>query len=201
MGPKLNEVKKNYNAYVNSGEQASSRPAQHEDLASRFQILNSLLNTLTDVLDIREVFDRVSLVVQRVLPHDLMGVMEISEGGDRIRRYAAAGSGKATFTYEAAVPEPLTMADRARNAMIIEDFQSHPLAKGSPPLKAGMKTALSAPIRFGGRLQAVLNFFSRQPEWFTRTCARGASVPATCAPRTQDAPHCCEALAPRRAKR
>ena len=31
-----------------------------------------------------------------------------------------------------------------------------------------MVTVLSAPIRFGGRLQAAVNFFSRQPEWFRR---------------------------------
>ena len=69
---------------MNSGERTSSRPTQLEDLASRLEILNSLLNTLTDVLDIREVFDRVSQVVQRLLRHDRMGVAEISEGGDRI---------------------------------------------------------------------------------------------------------------------
>lgn len=43
------------NASVNSGEHASSRPTQHEDLASRLEILNGLLNALTDVLDIRDV--------------------------------------------------------------------------------------------------------------------------------------------------
>jgi len=31
-----------------------------------------------------------------------------------------------------------------------------------------MRTALAAPIRFGGRLQAALNFFSREPGWFLR---------------------------------
>lgn len=31
-----------------------------------------------------------------------------------------------------------------------------------------MVTVLSAPIRFGGQLQAVVNFFSRQPGWFAR---------------------------------
>jgi hypothetical protein len=35
------------------------------DLAARLEILNGLLNELTDVLDVREVFERVSNVVQR----------------------------------------------------------------------------------------------------------------------------------------
>src|SRR5262252_8155875 len=149
---------------VNSGKRTSNRPAQHEDLASRLEIINGLLNTLTDVLDIREVFDRVSQVVQSVLPHDMMGVVEISEGGDRIRLHA--GTAKPDHTYEAAVDPQILM--RTLDAMIVEDFPNHPLAKGTPPLEAGMVTLLSAPIRFGGRLQGAVNFFSRQPSWFTR---------------------------------
>ena len=148
---------------MNSGERTSSRP--HEDLASRLEILSGLLNTLTDVLDVREVFDRVSQMVQRVLPHDRMGVVEISEGGDRIRLIASAGLGQPTPTYEAAGPQVLK---ESWETTIVEDFPSHPLAKGSPALKFGMVTVLSAPIRFGGRLQAAVSFFSRQPNWFTR---------------------------------
>ena len=72
---------------MGAGDHLSERPAQQHDLASRLEILNGPLNTLTDVLDIREVFDRVSQVVQRVLPHDLM---EISEAGNRIRLHAGA---------------------------------------------------------------------------------------------------------------
>ena len=88
-------------AAVDSGGQTSGRPPQQRDLAANLEVLNGLLNTLTDILDIREVFDRVSQVVQRVLPHDMMGVVEISEAGDRIRLHA--GTAKPTQTYEAAV--------------------------------------------------------------------------------------------------
>ena len=48
-------------------------------------------------------FERVSNVVQRVLPHDLMGVVEISEGGERIRLYADAGAAQ-THTPTYSVP-------------------------------------------------------------------------------------------------
>jgi GAF domain-containing protein len=147
----------------------SSRPAQELDLAARLEILNGLLNTLTDVLDVREVFELVSNVVQRVLPHDLMGVMEISEAGDRIRLYAGAGSAQThTPTYDVAVPESFKLLTQPWDAQIIEDFRNHPLAQGSPAFKVGMITVLSAPIRFGGRLQAAVNFFSRQTGWFRR---------------------------------
>ena len=55
-------------------------------------MLDGLLNALTGVLDIRDAFEQVSKLVQRVLPHDLMGVIEINERGDRVRLYAGAGS-------------------------------------------------------------------------------------------------------------
>ena len=116
------------------------------------------------MLDIRDVFGQVSQIVQSILPHDMMGVMEVSEKGDRIRLHAGTVAGE---SYEAAVPNPDILM-RFLDAGIVENFASHPLAKGSPPLKLGMATLLSAPIRFGGRLQGAVNFFSRQPGWFTR---------------------------------
>ena len=60
-------------------------------------MLDGLLNTLTNLLDIREVFARVSQVAQRVLPHDVLGVGEFSESGARMlhaqeRQYQRAPS-------------------------------------------------------------------------------------------------------------
>lgn len=153
----------------NETPNAFKRQMPEVDLAARLEILNGLLNELTDVLDVREVFERVSNVVQRVLPHDLMGVVEISEDGDRIRLYAGAGAAQTqTPTYDLPLPEPLRLLAQAWDTQIIEDFPKHPLAQGSPALKAGMVTVLSAPIRFGGRLRAAVNFFSHQTGWFRR---------------------------------
>src|SRR5215468_8993327 len=84
---------------------ASDRPAQQPDLASNLETLDGLLNTLTDVLDIREVFERVSQLVQQVLRHDVLGVMEISENSDRIR-LATAGMAGMPQNFEAQIPEP-----------------------------------------------------------------------------------------------
>jgi len=120
------------------------------DLAARLEILNGVLNELTDVLDVREVFERVSNVVQRVLPHDLMGVVEISEGGDHIRLYAGAGAAQTqTPPYDVPLPESLKLLAQAWETQIIEDFRNHPLAQGSPALRAGMvdRSQRSNPLR------------------------------------------------------
>lgn len=101
---------------------AFSRPAQEFDLAGSLEILNGLLNELTDVLDVREVFERVSNVVQRVLPHDLMGVVEISEGGDRLRLYAGAGAAQAhTPTYDLPVLESFKLLAQPWDTQITSD--------------------------------------------------------------------------------
>jgi hypothetical protein len=74
-----------------------------------------------------------------------MGVIEISAAGDRIRVHIGVGLGKATTPYEVTVPDPQILTE-TRHAFIIEDFPNHPLAEGSPALKAGMVTCLGAPI-------------------------------------------------------
>ena len=43
------------------------------------------------VLDIREVFDRVSVIAQKVLTHDAMGVTTILERENRLRVHAVSG--------------------------------------------------------------------------------------------------------------
>jgi len=75
------------------GEPPSDLTPRSRDLASDLEVLDGLLSTLTHVLDIREVFDRVSEIVQPVLPHDIMGVVEINEAADRIKLLAGAAKG------------------------------------------------------------------------------------------------------------
>ena len=74
------------------GDPPTNRAVRPRDIASDFEVLDSLLSTLTDVLDIRQVFDRVSEVVQPILPHDIMGVVEVNEAGNRFKLLAGAGS-------------------------------------------------------------------------------------------------------------
>ena len=56
----------------------SGRPKPSQDMSADLLILlDGLLDTLTEVLDLREVFDRVSQLVQSVLPHDMFGILEV----------------------------------------------------------------------------------------------------------------------------
>src|SRR5215472_2047704 len=102
------------------GEPPSDRSKHPRDVVSDLEVLDGLLSTLTDVLDIRDVFDRVSQLVQRVLRHDVLGIMEISEKGDRIRLLATAGLPGGHPNFEAPIlgPDFLT---KPWNIMVIDD--------------------------------------------------------------------------------
>src|SRR5215471_15610908 len=105
---------------MGSGGDASDRSAHPRDVAADLEVLDGLLSTLTDVLDIREVFDRVSQLVQRVLPHDALEVTEISEKGDRIRLLAAAGIAGEPENFEAPILGP-DFVTKPWNIMVIDD--------------------------------------------------------------------------------
>jgi len=147
------------------GEPAADRPSQARDVASDLEVLDGLLSTLAGVLDIREVFDRVSHLVQRVLPHDLLGVLEINEAGDKVRIRMSAGA-DVPPNFEADVPGELFT--KFWDVMIVEDIAAHPIFRMGPASKAGMNSSLAVPIRFDGRLQAAVVFLSRQFHQFSR---------------------------------
>src|SRR5215471_19642093 len=151
---------------MGSGGDASDRSAHPRDVAADLEVLDGLLSTLTDVLDIREVFDRVSQLVQRVLPHDALEVMEISEKGDRIRLLAAAGIAGEPPNFEAPVPGP-DFLTKPWKTMVIDDVSNNSFFSGSPAAKAGMQSVLTVPISFGGRLRAAAHFFSREKTHFS----------------------------------
>src|SRR5215471_19338598 len=148
-------------------EEPLSDPSGHRrDLASDLEVLDGLLSTLTDVLDLREVFDRVSQLVQRLLPHDLMGVLEINETADRVRIRMSAGA-DVPPNFETNVPQGLFTT--SWDVIIVDDISAHPIFSTGPALKAGMNSALAVPIRFAGRLQAAVVFLSRQFSRFSRS--------------------------------
>src|SRR5262252_1695298 len=151
---------------MGSAGPASDRSARPRDVASDLEVLDGLLSTLTDVLDIREVFDRVSQLVQRVLPHDVLGIAEISENGDRIRLLAVAGIAGGPQNFEAPIlgPDFLT---KPWNIRVVEDVPSDRFFAGGPAAKAGMQSGLTVPISFGGRLRAAVSFFSRERSHFS----------------------------------
>jgi PAS domain S-box-containing protein len=64
-----------------------------EDITQRrLEALDELLPTLSGVLDVREVFERVSAIARKVVPHDMMSLPLLTEDKQSIILYAIAGS-------------------------------------------------------------------------------------------------------------
>jgi hypothetical protein len=104
------------------GDPLTNRALRRRDVASDFEVLDSLLSTLTDVLDVRQVFDRVSKVVQPILPHDIMGVVEVNEAGNRFKLLAGAGSRTGSPPFEGTIADPEML--KQWDAVVLDDVKN-----------------------------------------------------------------------------
>jgi transcriptional regulator with GAF, ATPase, and Fis domain len=130
--------------------------------ASNLEMLDGLLKALTGVLDIREVFDRVSEIAHKVLPHDALSIAEMLPPGDMVRIHASHGLGDLPNPYDVPVPDR-TMVTEYWDYRLIEDLQALPDYSRTASARAGMRCALYVSIRLEGRLFGGLNFYSRTP--------------------------------------
>jgi transcriptional regulator with GAF, ATPase, and Fis domain len=135
--------------------------------ATSLNALEELLSTLTSVLDVRQVVDRVSEIAQTVLPHDAMSIPLLIKGVDRVRVYANSGLGDAPTPYETSIPD-LTLLTRPWEFQIFDDLLELAPSTFDRPIKAGMRSALLVPIKIGGQLRGALNFYSRAAACFTK---------------------------------
>ena len=137
----------------------------------RLQALDELLPTLAGVLDIREVFDRISHISQRVLPHDMIALPLISDDKQSVIVYAAYDATSQTPQYPRTVP----MTDRHRERLfagwdhnIFDDLQDDPIERETPPAKAGMRSLMRLAIRLQGETVGVLDFGSRTSHLYSQ---------------------------------
>jgi transcriptional regulator with GAF, ATPase, and Fis domain len=145
----------------------AGRSAALRERADNLLMLDDLLATLSGVLDVREVFDRVSVIAQKVLRHDAMAVTTILERENRIRVHALSGFTDFPPFIERPLPEPELLTE-PWDFRIIDDLAGDPRYADSPTVQAGMRSVLGLPVRFEGRLHYGVNFYSRSTAAFTR---------------------------------
>ena len=133
-----------------------------EELRARtatLELLDDLLATLIDTGDLPDVFDRVSAIARKVLPHDTLLLIVGMPGGRRARLYASSGTGTAPFPDEYDVP-PAIVADRHWDAEVIDDLSVHPIWRHEEGARRGYHGCIEMAIRLDGELIAVLVFLS-----------------------------------------
>jgi GAF domain-containing protein len=138
----------------------SRQAAALRERAANLEMLDGLLKTLTGVLDIREVFVRVSEIAHRVLPHDGLSIAEMLPDGENVRIHASHGLGELPYPFDVKIPDP-TMLNESWDYRLIDDLQALPTYATTAGARAGMRSAMYVSIRFEGRLFGGLNFYSK----------------------------------------
>ena len=146
----------------------SRRAAALQERAANLQMLDDLLRTLTGVLDIRQVFNRVAEIAQQVLPHDAISIGEVINDGEHIRMYASQGLGRGAGPFETPIRDRRLLTD-AWDYRLMDDIAEHSLYAESAGTVGGMHSVLFVPIRLEeGRLHGALTFYSKQTGLFKR---------------------------------
>jgi transcriptional regulator with GAF, ATPase, and Fis domain len=125
-------------------------------------MLEGLLMTLTGVLDIREVFARVSEIAHKVLPHDGLSIAEVLPDGLTVRIHASHGLGELPYPFDLRIPDA-AMLESGWDYSLVDDLQRLPTHATTAGARAGMRSAMYVSIRFEGRLFGGLNFYSKSP--------------------------------------
>ncbi len=131
----------------------------------KLKAIDGLLATLTDVLDIRDVFDRVSEIARPVLAHDALVLGRVTPDRQSIRIWA-----------HSAVPEGIPVPDvvslpdpdlltREWDFMLLDDITaSEELRRlNHPLLRFGFRSVLRVPLKEDGLVVGGLNFVSFRP--------------------------------------
>lgn len=143
------------------------RAAALEERASSLAMLDGLLATLAGVLDIREVFERVSEITRKVIPHDIMSLLRLTDDRNHLLLHAITAEGT-QFPQTIPLPEHhRAMLDSHWEYVIDPDMQAHPLERLTPPALAGYRSRLLMPVRVAGVGFAAIDILSRQVNRYT----------------------------------
>ena len=135
--------------------------------ADNLEMLDGLLKTLAGVLDVREVWDRVSEISHKVMTHDAMTISIPTDDGQRWTIHVTTGALAHLQTpLVIAAPTP-RLLDSHWDFELVADMSAHRKYDGTPSVNAGLHALLSIPVWVGARLGATVNFFSRTAGRFT----------------------------------
>ena len=144
------------------------RTAALRERAANLEMLDGLLETLTGVLDIREVFDRVSEIGSEVMTHDAMSIAVPTDDGEHLKVHVATGAlSHLEAPFEIAAPDPRLLKERW-DYELVDDMTTHPLFAAVPSTRSGMRSVLAIPVWVEGRLAASVNFYSAAKGHFSR---------------------------------
>jgi transcriptional regulator with GAF, ATPase, and Fis domain len=124
----------------------------------RLDEFHNLLPTLSQVLDVREVFTQVSTIAARVIPHDEANLALFVANSEQVRLLVS------THTSPGAEPSLI-----GRGCHCFLDDPGVPSVCGDLPQNSrGLRSGVRAPIRIGDELVGVILLLSRTPRFYSR---------------------------------
>src|SRR5262249_13013300 len=96
----------------------------------RLEMTAELLQAIVQVLDVREVFDRLSAIAQKALPHDLLLLRFYDEDFSKVTTYARTGGGE-DLDFDHVLPYPAAVI-QAWNFDLVDNQLLDPYLKDMP---------------------------------------------------------------------
>ena len=149
------------------GDELFRLRAEVEELR-RLKAVDELLETLTGVLDVREVFDRVSEVSRRVIPHDALLLGRLTPDRQSVRVWAhTAVPADVKVPEVVPLPDP-DLANRGWDFMLLDDIAADEEVRRAnlPLVRFGFRAVLRVPLVEDGVIVGALNFVSCSPGAF-----------------------------------
>ena len=147
--------------------ESSEHPEAELSRLRRLAVVDETLSSLAAVLDLRDVFTRMSQIAGRVLAHDAITVLLLTDDREHVIPYAMAGL---------AAPEPPAphrLPESARHLLvepwdfeIFDDLQADP-SQPSELVAPGWRSLLRVPVRLQGQVAAILAILSRTAAQYT----------------------------------
>jgi transcriptional regulator with GAF, ATPase, and Fis domain len=135
--------------------------------AASIDLLDELLAAVTDSGELSEVFDRVSAIAKKVLPHDAMALPVLLPDRRHARIYASSG-----VVLPEVVEVPASLLEKAGwECEVVPEIQADPELRDSPAAKQGYRSGMRVAIRLEGQWAGALTFLSRKPSAFSMSDA------------------------------
>jgi transcriptional regulator with GAF, ATPase, and Fis domain len=137
-------------------------PQEELERLRRLEVAERLLPALFHVLDVRQIFDRLSAITNDVVRHDFMSVGLFNESLTQISLFAGTST-LAMREYSGPMPYPPSQT-RTWLCRCVPDLLAHPVdSKADLSAKDGGRCSIRVAIRSSDLTIGALNFTSRQP--------------------------------------
>ena len=121
---------------------------------NQLDAFHALLPELARALDVREVFQHLSAVAARIVPHDEANLALVTDDGSHYRLYASTMRGD---------PELLCRNDQC----VLRDPIVPRLLDAIPGPERGLRSGVSAPVFIDDKIVGVFALFSRRPHAYS----------------------------------